>query len=127
MNRVFPEVTSLRQSKTGDTPKGVFVKGSESQFIGNIPFGVSPMSQIALNFEPFVDAGRVAEFLTMPRREVLKLTREGKITAYPLSGNVRKTFKYRLSEVERDLCSFRKPSKIVSSSPSCLASSTSSG
>ena len=68
--------------------------------------------------EPFVNAERVAEFLSMPRREVLKLTRDGKITSYPLSGNIRKTFKYRLSEVERDLSSFRKPSRIVTSSPS---------
>jgi hypothetical protein len=69
-------------------------------------------------FEPFVDADRVAEFLSVPRREVLKLTREGKITAYPISGRVRKTFKYRLSEVENDLANFRRPSRIMPSSPS---------
>jgi hypothetical protein len=86
--------------------------------IGDKPSGISPAPRTSGDFEPFVDADRVAEFLSMPRREVLKLTREGKITAYPLSGNVRKTFKFRLSEVEGDLFSFRKPSRIVTSSPS---------
>ena len=54
-------------------------------------------------FEPFVDAEAVAEFLSITRREVLKLTREGRITGYAISGQQRKTYKYRLSEVERDI------------------------
>ena len=70
------------------------------------------------SFEHFVDAEVVADFLSMPRREVLKLTREDKLTGYAISGSVRKTFKYRLSEVEKDLANLRKPSTIVRSSPS---------
>jgi hypothetical protein len=54
-------------------------------------------------FEPFVDVEKVAEFLSMSRREVLKLTREGRISGYPISGKQRKTFKYRLSDVEADI------------------------
>jgi hypothetical protein len=69
-------------------------------------------------FEPFVDADQVAKFLSMPRREVLKLSREGKLTTYPVSGRIRKTYKYRLSEVGRDVALLRKPSKIIASSPS---------
>jgi hypothetical protein len=94
------------------------VQASRSQFVGNRPSGVSPASRTSLDFEPFVNADRVAEFLSMPRREVLKLTREGKFTAYPVSGRIRKTFKYRLSEVERDVALLRKPSRIIASSPS---------
>ena len=94
------------------------MQASESLFIANKTSGVSLDSQTAFNFEPFVDADRVAEFLSMPRREVLKLTREGKFTAYPVSGRIRKTFKYRLSEVERDVALLRKPSRIIASSPS---------
>jgi hypothetical protein len=94
------------------------VQASESLFIANKTSGVSLDSQTAFNFEPFVDADRVAEFLSMPRREVLKLTREGTITAYPISGRIRKTFKYRLSEVGRDVALLRKPSRIMASSPS---------
>ncbi len=37
--------------------------------------------------EPYVKADKVAEFLSTPRREVLKLTRQGVITGYPISGN----------------------------------------
>jgi hypothetical protein len=48
------------------------------------------------SFEPFVDADRVAEFLSLTRREVLKLTRQGRITGYPCSGSKRVTYKYRL-------------------------------
>jgi hypothetical protein len=70
------------------------------------------------SFEPFVDADRVAEFLSVPRREVAKLTREGKLTGYPISGTQRLTYKYRLSEVANDLALLREPSRIVPSSPS---------
>ena len=54
-------------------------------------------------FEAFVDVEAVAEFLSMSRREVLKLTRSGRITGYAISGKQRKTYKYRLSEVERNI------------------------
>ena len=54
-------------------------------------------------FEQFVDAEAVADFLSMSRREVLKLTREGRITGHVISGKQRKTYKYRLSEVGRDI------------------------
>ena len=54
-------------------------------------------------FESFVDAEAVADFISVSRREVLKLTREGRITGYPISGKQRKTYKYRLSEVEKNI------------------------
>jgi hypothetical protein len=74
-------------------------------------------------FEPFVDAQRVAKFLSMPRREVLKLTRQGRITGYPCSGSKRVTYKYRLSVVAQDILGAKKPSKsmIVRSSPQSSA------
>lgn len=68
--------------------------------------------------EKFVDAAVVANFLSMPRREVAKLTREGKLTGYPISGTRRLTYKYRLSEIAEDLANIRKPSRIIASSPS---------
>jgi hypothetical protein len=85
-----------------------FRSGSNSNLIEGKP------SQSSREFEPFVDADRVAEFLSMPRREVLKLTREGTITAYPVSGRIRKTFKYRLSEVGEDIVLLRKPNQVES-------------
>ena len=54
-------------------------------------------------FEPFVDADTAAEFLSITRREVLKLTRQGVITGYPISGRLRKTYKYRLSVIAEEM------------------------
>ena len=68
--------------------------------------------------EPYVDADRVAEHLSSKRREVLKLTRKGVITGYPISGVVRHDYRYKLSEVDRDIAKRRKPSKMVPGSPS---------
>jgi len=58
--------------------------------------------------EPFVDADAVAQFLSLTRREVLKLTRRRTITGYPISGILRKTYKYRLSVVADEMTSFPK-------------------
>jgi hypothetical protein len=61
--------------------------------------------------EPFVDADAVAEFLSLTRREVLKLTRCGTITGYPISGILRKTFKYRLSVVADEMTAFSQSAR----------------
>jgi hypothetical protein len=61
--------------------------------------------------EPFVDADTVAEFLSTTRREVLKLTRCGIITGYPISGILRKTYKYRLSVVADEMTAFSKSNR----------------
>jgi hypothetical protein len=68
--------------------------------------------------EQFVSVDVVAEFLSMERKEVLRLTREKKITGYPVSGKLRKSYRYRLSEVAKDIAGLRRPSKIDDSSPS---------
>jgi hypothetical protein len=63
------------------------------------------------SFEPFVSVEQVAEFLSLTRREVLKLTRAGRITGYPCSGSKRVTYKYRLSVVAEDMCNMTKPTR----------------
>ena len=65
----------------------------------------APGSQL----EPFVDAQTVAEFLAVRRAEVLKLTREGKIRAYPYRGQQRHVYRYRLSEVSSDFAALLTP------------------
>ena len=42
------------------------------------------------SIEPFVDADKIAAFLDEPRKVIIKMAREGMITAYPFSGNKRK-------------------------------------
>ena len=49
--------------------------------------------------EPFVDAIKAGEFLSLRPRRVLDLAREGSIPAYPLGHGQRKVWRFRLSEV----------------------------
>jgi hypothetical protein len=49
--------------------------------------------------EPFVDAARAAEFLSLKPRRVLELARSGELPAHPLGGGVRRIWRFRLSEL----------------------------
>ena len=49
--------------------------------------------------EPFVDAARAAEFLSLRPRRVLELARSGELPAYPLGNGVRRVWRFRLSEL----------------------------
>lgn len=62
------------------------------------------------DFEPFVDADEIAALLNESRRNVMRMAREGKLTAYLMSGTQRHTYKFRRSEVVRDVEKFRRPS-----------------
>lgn len=55
----------------------------------------------AASQEPYVDAQRVAEHLSLTRREVLKLTRAGKLPAHAIDPTAeRKIYRYKLSEID---------------------------
>lgn len=55
----------------------------------------------AASQEPYVDAQRVAEHLSLTRREVLKLTRAGKLPAHAIDPSAeRKIYRYKLTEIE---------------------------
>jgi hypothetical protein len=68
--------------------------------------------------EPFVNVEAVAEFLDMPRPQVLRLTRNGVLRAHPVSGSKRLTRKYRLSEVAEDIACLHQPARASVSSGS---------
>lgn len=51
-------------------------------------------------FEPYVDPSRAAEFLAMTRKRLLELARKGRIPAYPIGEGPRKTWKFRISELD---------------------------
>jgi hypothetical protein len=54
--------------------------------------------------EPYVDAHRVAEHLSLTRREVLKLTRARKLPGHAIDpGAARKIYRYKLSEIDEML------------------------
>jgi excisionase family DNA binding protein len=50
--------------------------------------------------EPYVDAQNAATFLAMSRKTLLDLARKGKLPGYPFGSGSRKTWKFRLSELE---------------------------
>ncbi len=85
--------------------------------------GFSPTGEIAAapasGLEPYVDAQVVAEFLSVRRPDVLKLTREGKIRGYAYRGKQRHVYRYRLSEVNSDFAALLTPtrSKIPTAAP----------
>ena len=53
-------------------------------------------------YEPYVDEFVIADFLGKKPRRVLELTREGEIPGHPF-GRTRKTWRYRISEVEASI------------------------
>ena len=59
-------------------------------------------------FEPFVDADVIAEYLSIERRQVLELARDGVLPAHPVDWRSRrKDWRFRVSEV--DAAMDRKP------------------
>lgn len=56
---------------------------------------------MSVQLEPFVDAQKAAEFLSISRDYVIELARKSKIPAYPLGAGRRKTWRFRLSELYR--------------------------
>lgn len=52
-------------------------------------------------FEPYVDATRAAEFLSVTRKMLLDLARNGRIPAYPIGDGPRKNWKFRISELDQ--------------------------
>jgi len=49
--------------------------------------------------ERFVDAAKAAEFLSISRKHVLRLSKLGRIPAHPISFGQRNTWRYLLSEI----------------------------
>ncbi|WP_109485776.1 helix-turn-helix domain-containing protein [Occallatibacter savannae] len=60
-----------------------------------------------LNPEPFVDATRAAEFLGIKPRRLLEMARAGQIPGHPLGTGARRTWRFRLSEIAREVESSR--------------------
>jgi hypothetical protein len=52
-----------------------------------------------MEFEPFVDATKAAQFVNLRPRRLLQLAREGSIPAYPIGNGERRVWRFRLSEI----------------------------
>jgi hypothetical protein len=74
--------------------------GSPSSNSGSTPSAPDSLTR-AVSQEPYVDAKCVAEHLSLARREVLKLTRAGKLPAHAIDPSAgRKIYRYKLSEID---------------------------
>jgi excisionase family DNA binding protein len=64
---------------------------------------VPPTQQANRTDEPerFVDSVVAAKFLSIQRRQLLQLAREGKIPAYPIGDGQRRLWRFRLSDLAR--------------------------
>jgi hypothetical protein len=61
--------------------------------------GGSVASPFLATPEPFVDADKAAEFLSITRRRIMDLARHGALPAYPLGEGQRRVWRFRLSEL----------------------------
>jgi len=50
-------------------------------------------------FEPFVDADRAAEFLSIDRETIIRWARKGTIPGHPLGAGRRRVWRFRYSEL----------------------------
>jgi hypothetical protein len=96
----------LAKPKKGATPN-ITPLSSVNSFISE------GEEQMHTDLEPFVDADEIAALIDEPRRNVIRMAREGKLTAYMMSGTQRHTYKFRRSEVIRDIEKLRQPSYLM--------------
>jgi len=61
------------------------------------------------DLEPFVDADRASDFLSLTRRHILELARNGKLPGHPLGDGARRVWRFRLSEIANAVSSNNKP------------------
>src|SRR5258705_13879644 len=67
--------------------------------LNSLPAAVFGVMHSAPPLEPFVDAARAADFLSLKPRRVLELARSGELPAYPLGIGKRRVWRFRLSEL----------------------------
>ena len=51
-----------------------------------------------IEIEPFADADRASEFVSLSRRRLLELTRVGELPGHPIGRGKRRIWRYRLME-----------------------------
>jgi hypothetical protein len=60
-------------------------------------------------FEPFVDERVVSRFIDITPRRVLEMARAGELPAHPIGSGARKTWRFRLSEIDAHFSQLKKP------------------
>jgi len=80
-----------------ETPRGKL----DEDAMSTQPWPVMPA--LTASFESYVDCKRAAEFLSVDRKTIQRLSREGRIPAHPVLTGARKgrtTWRYKLSELD---------------------------
>lgn len=77
--------------------------------------------------EPFVDADDAAKFLSLPRRRVLELARDGKLPAHPIGDGGRRIWRFRLSELAAAITSRQNSGFISRERPAMVRPQFTSG
>src|SRR5262249_51138967 len=92
--------------------------GLEMNGLPNGSRGTDVVPASSLQLEPFVDPKTVSAFFSIPRADVLRMTREGKIRGYAYKGRFRHVYRYRLSEVSADFEAFAsRPERTMREAP----------
>jgi hypothetical protein len=62
---------------------------------------------VSMQLEPFVDAIAVAAHTGKKPRTIMKWARQGRIPAHPFSGTARRTWVFKLSEIDSYILALR--------------------
>lgn len=68
---------------------------------------------LSMEIEPFVDASRAAQFLSITRRRVLDMARAGLLPAHPFGGGRRRIWRFRLSELAESVATHSHQRSII--------------
>jgi hypothetical protein len=60
-------------------------------------------------FEPFVDEHVISRFLGITPRRVLEMARAGELPSHPIGHGIRKTWRFRISEIDAHFSQAKKP------------------
>jgi hypothetical protein len=101
---ITKKVISMKNSRNDDTNRRL------DRSINLTSTEAERQQLMAAISEPFVDADNIAVFISEPRKNVVRMAREGKLTSYPISGSKRHVYKFKRSEVSMDLEKIRRPS-----------------
>lgn len=76
---------------------------SADEDTSGFPNKLVAQSSALSTLEPFVDATRASEFLSLRHRHLLELARKGAIPSHPLGNGRRRVWRFRLSELAHSM------------------------
>jgi excisionase family DNA binding protein len=62
---------------------------------------INSLSGVLPASEPYLDADRAADYLSISRKTLLKKARAGRLPAHPIGDGPKKMWRFRISELDR--------------------------